>query len=60
MTRYDPGMSALLTRPDTVPETHDDGTGHVYLEESAINAKPVLPGFSMKVADLFPKTALVA
>ena len=34
-----------------------DGTTHTYHENDTITAAPVLPGFSAKVADLFPPTA---
>ena len=33
-----------------------DGTTHTYYEDDTITAAPVLPGFSAKVADLFPPT----
>ena len=33
-----------------------DGTTHTYHENDTITAAPVLPGFSAKVADLFPPT----
>ena len=39
----------------TIRTEQPDGTAHVYREDELATAAPVLPGFEVKVADVFPR-----